>query len=481
MVICAKPLASPPRFRLDCANGGKNMKDISPRKRIWGWYFFDWASQPYNTLLLTFIFGPYFAEVARGYFMGTGMEVEAAKAAGQAFWGYGLTASAIVVAVLAPILGAMADGSGRRMVWIWIFSAFYVVGAYGLWWVVPGGEIGTLYWAVALFAIGFIGMEFTTIFTNALMPSLTDHDDIGKISGSGFAFGYLGGMIALILMLGLFIGDDSTGKTIFSITPVFGHESESRDGTRIVGPLAAVWYAVFMIPFFLWVKEPSTAASPIHIGAALGRLRELIAGLRFRKSLANYLASSLLYRDALNGLYGFGGVYASNVLGWSIREIGIFGILGGLTAIIASWWGGRLDSRFGPKPVIVGAVLVLIAVCIIIVGLTRDSLYGIALNEAGNTADLIFFICGALIGGAGGPLQAASRTMLLRHTTPDRATEAFGIFALSGKVASFISPFMIAVATQVTGSARLGISPVILLFVLGLILLIWVRPRGEMA
>jgi MFS transporter, UMF1 family len=457
------------------------MNDISPKRRIWGWYFFDWASQPYNTLLLTFVFGPYFAEIARGYFMGQGMEVEAAKAAAQAFWGYGLTASAVVVAVLAPILGAVADGSGRRMVWIWTFSALYVLGAFGLWWVVPGGEIGTLYWAVALFAIGFIGMEFTTIFTNALMPSLGDQDDIGQISGSGFAFGYLGGLIALAIMLALFAENSDTGKTVIGIDPIFGLDSESREGTRMVGPLTAVWYVVFMIPFFLWVREPRIAAAPIHIGAALGRLRELIAGLRFRKSLANYLASSLLYRDALNGLYAFGGVYASNVLGWSITQIGIFGILGAFSAVFASWIGGRLDRRFGPKPTIAGAILILIAVCIIIVGLSRESLYGMALDPSGNAADIIFFACGALIGAAGGPLQAASRTLLLRHTTPDRATEAFGLFALSGKVASFISPFLIAVTTQLTSSARLGISPVILMFIAGLILLAWVRPRGELA
>jgi len=454
---------------------------ISPRKRIWGWYFFDWASQPYNTLLLTFIFGPYFAEVARGYFLGAGLEVEAAKAAAQSFWGYGLTASAIVVAVLAPILGAIADGSGRRMVWIWTFSACYVVGAFGLWWVMPGGEIGTLYWAVALFALGFIGMEFTTIFTNALMPTLSDHDDLGKISGSGFAFGYLGGLVALVLMLVLFAENATTGKTLIGMDPLFGLDAEARQGTRFVGPLTALWYALFMIPFFLWVREPRVAASPIHIGAALGRLRELIAGLRFRHSFASYLGSSLLYRDALNGLYGFGGVYASNVLGWSITQIGVFGILGALTAVVASWIGGRLDRAYGPKPVIVGSVLVLIAVCMVIVGLSRDSLFGIPLDEAGSSADIIFYICGALIGAAGGPLKAASRTMLLRHSTPDHATEAFGIFALSGKVASFISPFLIAVATQVTGSARLGISPVILLFVAGLVLLVYVRPRGEMA
>jgi len=453
---------------------------ISPQKRIWGWYFFDWASQPYNTLLLTFIFGPYFAEIARSYYMGNGLEEEAAKAAAQAFWGYGLTAASVVIAVLAPILGAVADGTGRRMVWIWLFSAFYVVGALGLWWVMPGGELSTLYWAVVFFGIGFIGMEFATIFTNAMMPTLTDHDDIGKISGYGFAFGYLGGLIALILMLVLFAENSTTGKTLIGIDPLFGLDAESREGTRMVGPLSAVWFVVFMIPFFLWVREPRIVSGGIRIGAALASLRELIRGLRFRKSLSAYLASSLMYRDALNALYGFGGLYASNVLGWSITQIGVFGILGGITAMVASYFGGRMDRAFGPKPVLTGSIIVLILVCITIVGLTRESLFGIPIDPASNTSDVIFYICGALIGAAGGPLQAASRTMLVRHTTPERATEAFGIFALSGKVASFISPLLIAVVSHFSQSARIGISPVILLFLLGLILLYWVKPRGEL-
>lgn len=451
------------------------------RQRIWGWWFFDWASQPYNTLLLTFIFGPYFAEVARGYYMGTGMEEEAAKAAAQAYWGFGLTISSVIIALLAPILGAIADGTGRRLIWVWIFSLFYIVGAYGLWWVMPGGEASTLTWAIVFFGIGFIGMEFTTIFTNALMPTLTDHDDIGKVSGSGFAFGYLGGLIALILMLVLFAENATTGKTLIGLDPVLGLDAESREGTRAVGPFSAIWYIVFMVPFFLWVKEPKMTGGRIHIGAALASLAELLKGLRFRKSLSAYLASSLAYRDALNALYAFGGVYASNVLNWSITQIGVFGILGGITAMLASWVGGRIDKRFGPRFVIGWSIVVLILVCIVIVGMTRDSLWGIAMDPASNTSDIIFYICGGLIGAAGGPLQAASRTMLVRHTTPDRATEAFGLFALSGKVASFISPFLIAVVSHFSGSARIGISPVIGLFLLGLILLIWVNPRGEQA
>lgn len=450
---------------------------ISAKKRILGWYFFDWASQPYNTLLLTFIFGPYFAEVARAYYVGTGLDDQAAGAAAQAYWGYGLAAASIIIALLAPILGAVADGTGRRLVWVWIFSAFYVVGSFSLWWLVPGE--GQLFWTVVFFGLGFIGMEFATIFTNALLPSLGDHDDIGGISGSGFAFGYLGGVIALALMLALFAENATTGLTLLKIDPIFGLDAAAREGTRAVGPFTAIWYIVFMIPFFLWVKEPKTKARPLRIGAAFGSLWALITSLAHRRSLAAYLVSSLFYRDALNALYGFGGVYASGVLGWSIIQIGVFGVVGAVNATVASWIGGKADRRFGPKPVIAVCILVLTAVCTVIVGMTSDQLWGIVL--APGMADDIFFACGALIGGAGGALQAASRTMMVRHTTPDHATEAFGLFALSGKVASFISPFLIAVATTATGSQRLGISPLIALFLIGLLLLIWVKPMGERA
>jgi len=324
-------------------------------------------------------------------------------------------------------------------------------------------------------------MECATIFTNALMPSLSDHDNLGSISGRGFAFGYLGGLLALILMLLFFAESATTGKTLLGLDPLFGLDPEAREGTRAVGPFSAIWFVVFMVPFFLWVREPRMPRQALHIGAAMGSLMELLGSLRFRASLSAYLGSSLAYRDALNALYAFGGVYALNVLEWETIQIGIFGIIGAITAMIAAYIGGGMDKRFGPKPVIASAIIVLIVVCLVIVGMSRESIWGIPLDPDSKMADIVFFICGGLIGAAGGPLQAASRTMMLRHTTPDQATEAFGLFALSGKVASFISPFLIAVATDLTGSARLGISPVIGLFAIGLILLIWVKPKGELA
>ena len=450
------------------------------RQRIWGWYFFDWASQPYNTLLLTFIFGPYFAEIARGYYMGTGLDEEAAKAAAQIYWAWGLTIASLTIAVTAPILGSIADGTGRRLVWVRVFSVFYITGSAGLWWVAPGGGDAMLFWAVCLFGTGIIGMEFATIFTNALMPTLTQADDLGAVSGTGFAFGYLGGLLALVLMLLFFAEGADNGLTLIGLEPLFGLDPEAREGTRFVGPFTAIWFAVFMIPFFLWVKEPKTDTRPLHFGRAWASLRDLLRSLRFRGSLSAYLASSLFYRDALNALYAFGGLYASGVLGWSIIEIGIFGIVGAVTAMVAAFLGGQADRAFGPKPVIAWSIVVLILVCLVIVGMTRESLWGLALDPASSLPDEIFFACGALIGAAGGTLQAASRTMMARHTTPDRATEAFGLFALSGKVASFMSPALIALATMATGSQRLGIAPLIGLFLIGLILLSFVKTRGEM-
>jgi len=453
------------------------MAVISARKRIWGWFFFDWASQPYSTLILTFIFAPYFAEVARAQFMGQGMAVDAASAAAQAYWGAGQTISGLFIAFLAPVLGAIADGRGRRMIWIWLFSLMYVLGSWSLWYLMPGQP--DLFMAMLWFGIGLIGMEFATIFTNALMPSLTHEDDMGKVSGSGFAFGYLGGIVALVIMLLLFAENGATGKTLIGINPVLGLDHAMREGTRAVGPFTAIWYVIFMIPFFLWVKEPKFTGQRLGLGAALNDLWTLLKSLGQRRSLAAYLLSSMFYRDALNALYGFGGIYASGVLGWSITKIGIFGIVGALAAALATWIGGKIDSKRGPKPVIVASALILIVVCTIIVGMTRDTIFGMSFAPGSNAPDVIFYICGALIGAAGGTIQAASRTLMVYHTTPDRATEAFGLYALSGKATAFIAPALITFATAVSGSQRIGISPLILLFVVALILLFWVKPHGE--
>ena len=454
-----------------------SLSDLTPRRRIWGWWAFDWASQPYFTLCLTFIFGPYFAAVATESFMAQGLAEQVADARAQSLWSLGQTVSGVIIALCAPILGAFADNTGRRMPWIVLFSAFYVLGALGIWVLLPDGSY--LVMALVAFGIWLIGAEFTTIFTNSMLPELGDDSAIGKLSGNGFAWGYLGGVLALFIML-IFFAEGESGKTFVGLDPALGLDPAMREGTRFVGPFTAIWYIVFMIPFFLWMREVPRPATHGRFGAALSELWGTVKSLPKRTSLFAYLGSSMFYRDALNALYGFGGTYAVLVLNWSVTQVGVFGIVGAITAAVATWIGGKLDARHGPKPVIIGSIIVLIGVCLVVVGMTRESLWGIALVEGSAVPDITFYICGALIGGAGGVLQSASRSMMCRHALAGRPTEAFGLYALSGKATAFLGPALIGVTTYLTESARLGMVPLIGLFVLGLILIIWVRAEGEL-
>ncbi|MFZ1726888.1 MAG: MFS transporter [Albidovulum sp.] len=449
---------------------------VSARRRIWGWWFFDWASQPYNTLLLTFIFGPYFAEVARAHFVAQGQTAELSQASAQAYWTGALTVTGLIIAVLAPMLGVIADGRGRKMPWIWAFSAMYVTGAFALWWTMP--VMPGLFWPVFWFSFGFIGMEMATNFTNALMPSLTTQEDMGRVSGTGFAFGYLGGVIALFVFLIFFAEDATTGQTRLGLAPAFGLDPSLREGTRSVGPFTAIWYVVFMIPFFLWVKEPLVSGGR-RLGASLVAFAGAVKALRARPSLLTFLLASMFYRDALNATYALGGAFASNVMGWTVIQSGTFGIMAAVSAAIASWAGGKFDASVGPKPVIVCAVLALSATIVVMINLTPTSLFGAVLAEGSTLPDRVFYGCGIAIGAAGGIAQAASRTLMVFHTTDRDAAGDFGFYGLSGKATAFLAPALITVATTWFGSARLGIAPLIGIFLIGLVLLIWVNPNGE--
>ena len=444
------------------------MAEVSTRKQVWGWMFFDWASQPYNTLLITFIFAPYFTSVVVG---------DAVK--GQAVWGYTVGWAGVAIAILAPILGAISDTTGPRRPWIWLFSAMYVVGAFALWWAVPGMADYT--WILIAFAIGLIGMEFATIFTNAYLPELGPREEVGRLSGNGWALGYVGGLITLVVMLAL-LAENDKGVTLIGMPPILGLDAASHEGTRSVGPLTAVWYIIFMVPFFLWVKDaPRRASAAGALKKGLGQLGNTLKTLPKHPSLFAYLFASMFYRDALNGIYTFGGIYAKGVLGWSIVSIGVFGILAITSGALFAWLGGKLDRAKGPKPVILLSIFTLIAVVVVIVMVDRNSVLGMTVAADSALPDIVFYVCGFVIGAAGGTIQAASRTMLVRQADDSRMTEAFGLYALSGKATAFLAPIAIAVVTDMTQSQRLGVTPVIALFVLGLILLTFVKPDGDLS
>ncbi|MDE3026799.1 MAG: MFS transporter [Paracoccaceae bacterium] len=445
------------------------MAEISKKRRIWGWFFYYWAAQPYFTLLLTFIFAPYITDL-----MGSG-------SAAQTIWGYGNTAFGLIVAFSAPFLGAIADKTGGRTRFIAVFAVFYVLGAWGLWYAVPGHY--NLFFVMASFGVGLIATELAAIVANAMLPTLGEPEELGRISGSAWGFGYVGGVVSLILMLCLF-AEQHTGKTLIGIAPILGLDPALREGTRAVGPFTAIWYAIFIIPFFLWTRDPVRPGSPGIIAAARTAwpdLKKTLATLPGNRNLSLFLVASMLYRDALNGMFTFGGIYASGVLGWSVVNVGVFGILAAVTGAIFAWLGGKADSAYGPKPVVIVCLLVLTCVAITTLDLSRTSVLGFAVAPTSSLPDITFYILGGLIGAAAGAIQAASRTLMVKLANPARMTEAFGLYALAGQATSFIAPLAIAITTSITGSQQSGISPLIMLFLLGLALLLFVKPRGAHA
>ena len=442
-----------------------------PRAAVVGWIFFDWAAQPYFTLITTFVFAPYFAT-----------SIAPDPATGQSLWGFAMAAAGMVIALLSPVLGAVADAAGRRKPWIAAFGAMLVLGSCALWIGKPGDPsiIPPLLTAVAL---GSVGAEFATVFNNAMMPTLVPPERIGRLSGNGWATGYVGGIISLIIVLGFLAANPETGRTLLGITPLFGLDPTTHQGDRITGPLTGLWFIVFVTPMFLFTPDyPAKRPVPAALRAGLAQLMQSLGELPRQRSLATFLLANMIYSDGLVSLFAFGGIYAAGTFGWHTIQIGTFGIILAIAGTFGAWLGGKLDDLLGPKRVIVGSMLVLLLSLAAILLVDKDSILFIkvAPPEPGGAlfagaAERAYLVLGCLIGAAGGPLQAASRTLLIRLAPKERIAQYFGLFALTGKVTSFIGPLLIGAITAGTASQKAGMGVLVVFFAAGLALLMRVR------
>ena len=436
------------------------------------WIFFDWAAQPYFTLITTFVFAPYFAT-----------HVAPDPASGQSLWGFATAAAGLVIALMSPVLGAIADASGRRKPWIAAFGALLVIGSCLMWFGKPG-DPSVIPPLLLAYAIATVGVEFATVFNNAMMPTLVPPDKIGRLSGTGWATGYIGGILSLILVLGFLAANPETGRTLFGFMPLFGLDPVTHQGDRITGPLTGIWFIIFVLPMFLLTPDyPAQAAvarcAARRIDASCGRrLRELPQ----QKSMAAFLLANMIYTDGLVSLFAFGGIYAAGTFGWNTIQIGTFGIILAIAGTFGAWLGGKLDDALGPKRVIAGSMLILLLAIVAILLVDKDSILFIKVAPPvpggalfAGAAERAYLVLGCLIGAAGGPLQAASRSLLIRIAPKDRIAQYFGLFALTGKVTSFIGPLLIGVITAVTASQKAGMAVLVLFFVAGLALLARVR------
>jgi UMF1 family MFS transporter len=452
---------------------GNEQLQMTDRKGIWGWMMFDWAAQPFFAVVTTFIFGPYF--ISRMVLDDNG---NPDPVAGQAAWGYAIAIGGFVMAVLAPILGSIADQSGPRKSWIAAFALLKIVGLCFLWNAAPGSSV---FWILFAYTVAAVAAEFSTVFNDSMLPQLVKAEKIGQISNFAYGLGYLGGMLVLIVVLTLLAGSATSGKTLIGIEPLFGLSQAQGEDARVTGPLAALWYFVFILPMFLFTPDQGTRrpmGEAVRLG--LSEMRETMRELCRRAGLFRFLIARMIYQDGINALLALGGGFAAGMFGWSIIELGIYGIILNITAIGGSLWGGRLDMRRGSKWVVSASIIALLIATIGMVstgpGFTLFGLMTFSTNDTGGLfatgAEKAYVAFGLLIGLVFGPVQASSRAYMARSVAPEESGRYFGIYALAGRATSFLAPLSVALVTDWTGSARAGMSTILIFFAVGLYALV---------
>ena len=423
------------------------MSESAARRGRIAWCLYDWANSAFPAVIITFVFAAYFTEGVIGD-----------SVAGTAMWGQALGYSAFIVAITAPILGAVADHTGRRKPWLFMTTGMCVALSACLWIVLPDASMAIT--ALLLVAGANIAFELGMVFYNAMLPDLVGPKKIGRLSGWGWATGYAGGLTCLALVLVLFVQADP---------PLFGLDKDTAEHVRITGPFVAVWMVLFALPLFIFT--PDKPATKIPMGNAVRRglseISQTFAQARQHKNIFKFLIARMFYTDGLNTLFAFGGIYAAGTFGMSFEDLIIFGIgmnvTAGLGALAFAWF----DDRWGSKRVIyisLVALIILSTAILIVEDVT------------------LFWIFGLSLGIFVGPAQSASRSLMARIAPEDIRTEMFGLYALSGKATAFLGPLAVAGLTAAFDSQRVGMSAIVIFFVVGGVLLIGVlEAKGPIA
>lgn len=434
---------------------------------IRAWMLFDWAAQPFFTVIITFIFGPYFVS-----------RLAEDPVAGQVAWGYTIAVAGILIALLSPLLGAIADATGRRKPWIASFAVLKVIALLFLWQAAPGSP---LWLPMLCIIVAMVAAEFSIVFNDSMMPRLIPAQEIGRISNLAWGLGYAGGLVVLFSVLLLLAGNQQTGKTLLGITPLFGLDASLGEDARITGPYAALWYALFILPMFLLTPDAGKGMPLIQaIRNSMLELKNTLRELKERRNLLRFLIARMIYQDGVNGLLALGGTFAAGMFAWQTIEMGVYGILLLFVAIGGCTYAGHMDACWGSKKVVQLSLACLIVATLGIIstgpGYTLFGLLQLPTQDTGGlfatAAEKAYIVFGLLIGVAFGPVQASSRSYMARSIDVDEAGKYFGIYALAGRATSFLAPMAVATVTTLTNSARLGMVSLVVFLLIGFLLLL---------
>lgn len=417
------------------------------KRTIFSWSIYDFANQPFTTITVTFIYSTFFTSTI---FLGS-------EELGIAAWGKAITISSLIIAFLSPIMGAVADRGGYRKLFLIFWTWICIIFSFMLYFPEPGDVFN----ALLFFCIANIGFEMGGVFLNAYLPEIAPKNKIGRISGYGWSFGYIGGLIALAACFLLFVVPENP------INPLTGNvlDKSSYQHIRIINVFIAIWFAVFSIPTFLFVNsaERIVKLSNNIISSSFKEIKNTFNQIRNYKQVIRFLLARVIYNDAIITVIAFGGPYAYTQFGFDMDTNGklmIFGIVLNIFAGIGAFLFGFLDDYLGGKKTIqITNFGFIVALLIAFIAPTLEN------------GEFYFWIAGGLIGIFMGPNQAASRSLMGRLIPENKENEFYGFFAFSGKATAFLGPLLFTIVVTLTGDIRLSLLMLAVLFFIGMLML----------
>lgn len=443
----------------------------------WAWAWFEGARNPHVLLITIYIFAPYFAR-----------HLMSDPVAGQALWADLNTLAGVIIAIVAPGLGAIADAGGRRKPWLFVFSVILGLTASALWFALPNEQGLSFFMICVLLVATFASFDFTAVFHNAMLPTLVSERRVGGLSGLGLALGNFSGVILLVFMLICFSLPGVVDWPFVPATPWFGINQAAHEPERLVGPLFAVWFLVLGLPLFLFTPDqPRVALGPRRaVERGLRSLANTIAGLRNYRNVALYLAARMIYNDGNNAILIFGGIYAATTFSWGPLDMLVYGVILSVFATFGGVFGGWLDTTFGSQKGILISVAGTMIGLVLSLSMRPDTIlffipYDTSLPPVHGLPffkswpEIIYVIIVIIIAIFITASYANSRTMLARIAPASKMTEFFGLYALSGTATAFLAPFVVARATEWSQSQSIGLASVLVLLAIGFVMMLFVK------